>query len=216
MEGREPDASSEPGKIADIDGIDAEVGLSLAAGRVPDYLKTLSLFFRRLPAERERLSAYLTEGDTQNFSVLVHGLKSSLRIIGATKTAEAALSLERAAKAGDWPFVAANAGAFLDDLLAMNERYDALFAKEPGGEIREKAGAGFIDAALAKLGDAIDSYDSTLSLAILDDILRFSHDSETETALRNLQTALEGFDFDEAAEVMGDLAPRPDFTRGDH
>lgn len=203
MKGREADASHEFDKIAGIDGINAKAGLCLAAGQVSDYLKTIALFFRRLPAERKKLSVYLTEHDTSNFSILVHGLKSSLRIIGATKTAEAALSLEQAAKADDWAFVTANAGAFFDDLLAMNERYDALFAEKPGdGGAREKADDNFLDAELARLGDAIDAYDSTLSLEILDDILRFSHDSETETALRNLQTALDGFDFDTAMEFI--------------
>ena len=60
--------------------------------------KTLIQFHESIPESLAALEGYLEAGDYENFTIKVHALKSSARLIGATKLSQMALEMEMRGK----------------------------------------------------------------------------------------------------------------------
>jgi HPt (histidine-containing phosphotransfer) domain-containing protein len=78
-----------------------------------------------------------------DYAIIVHGIKSSSRSIGAEALGAAAEALERAAKAGDLDFIRENHGAFIqaaDSLLnELNAEINRAAAENPNPRKPEPA-----------------------------------------------------------------------------
>ena len=60
--------------------------------------KTLVQFYESIPESLAALEGYLEAGDYENFTIKVHALKSSARLIGATQLSQMALEMEMRGK----------------------------------------------------------------------------------------------------------------------
>lgn len=82
-------------KVIKVTGIDLQKGLDNCGG--PELmLDVLRDFYMSIDDEAEKILHYKTRGDLKNYTILVHGLKSSARAIGAMKLSDLAAMLERA------------------------------------------------------------------------------------------------------------------------
>ena len=82
------------------DIIDLQIGLE-NSGSEDAYLALLKLMYESSDVYINELDAFYAAMDLKNYTVKVHALKSSTRIIGAVGAGEKAQFLEYAAKAGD-------------------------------------------------------------------------------------------------------------------
>ena len=64
------------------------------------YVETLRIFFDSIPQNLEKIEKYCRECDEKNYTITVHGLKSSAKIIGARELSEEAERLENLSHAG--------------------------------------------------------------------------------------------------------------------
>lgn len=71
-------------------------------------------FVNEYPGTAEAIRNYLEAGDIKNYTVMVHGLKSSARYVGAMLLSEEARSLEEYGKAGDWKSIEEHTDKFLE------------------------------------------------------------------------------------------------------
>ena len=68
--------------------------------------------------------------DWKNYTIKVHAIKSSARIIGATEFGEEAQRLENAGKSDDTEYIRQHHKAFIDELLSFKEPLSKVFAEE--------------------------------------------------------------------------------------
>ena len=80
-------------------GVDSKVGISHCGSRAT-YLEVLRIFIEEGEENISQLQKDLREEDFKNYTIHVHGIKSSLANIGATELSELAREHEYAGKEG--------------------------------------------------------------------------------------------------------------------
>ncbi len=83
-----------------IAGIDGDAAL-LNSGSEEILRTVFKLFLDSIPEKSEELDGLYDTEDWKNYTIKVHALKSSARLIGANELADEAMGLEKAGKAGD-------------------------------------------------------------------------------------------------------------------
>ena len=86
-------------------GIDVDAGIAFAQGDKEFYRDILKEYATEYADHSEKLAGYYEKKDWDNYSVLVHAVKSTSRTIGASELADLALKMENASKDRDLGFV---------------------------------------------------------------------------------------------------------------
>ena len=82
-------------------GILTEDGLRYCDGSEALYRAVLTEFLGSAEEKKQKLRQYYSAGDWENYSILVHSLKSTFRTIGAQALSETAAALEKAGRESD-------------------------------------------------------------------------------------------------------------------
>jgi signal transduction histidine kinase/DNA-binding response OmpR family regulator/HPt (histidine-containing phosphotransfer) domain-containing protein len=114
-----------------IYGLDLEKGLERFGGDEESYTDVLNSYALNTPALLDKAIECAAEERLPDYAIIVHGIKSSSRSIGAEMLGTKAEALEHAAKAGNIAFVILNNDAFIQaaqkliaDLYAMQSDID--------------------------------------------------------------------------------------------
>ena len=156
-----------PGIIADMKQIDGKAGLA-NCGSMEGYRSVLSVFCRTAASKADEIEMLYKNGDIRNYTIKVHALKSSARIIGAGELSGLALKLEEAGKRADMEYISSNT----DRLLDMYREFDL-----------ELTGADNTDEELPELsGEALrEAYQTMIEIAgsmdfgLMDNMLKETH-----------------------------------------
>jgi HPt (histidine-containing phosphotransfer) domain-containing protein len=115
----------------EIPGLNADSGLELCDGNLKIYLSALRLYISNIPATLEKVRN-VSEKTLRDYTISVHGIKSTSEIIGAEEVRKTAKELEAMGKAGDLTGIQARNDAFIkntENLVAgiksWLEKYDA-------------------------------------------------------------------------------------------
>lgn len=95
-------------------GIDVDAGIELL-GDIEMYNDTLNDFMEEQENRMNNIEKYKSDGDMENYSILVHALKGDSKYLGFTKLAE--LALNHQLKSQD------------NDLDYINDHYDELITE---------------------------------------------------------------------------------------
>jgi CheY-like chemotaxis protein len=98
--------------------IDIKTGISNNGGE-EDYLEMLKIFYNFADSNLEELNSYFNVEDFSNYTVKVHALKSSARIIGAIMLGNDAQRLEDAGKAQNYDQIRTLHEYFVKEFLAV-------------------------------------------------------------------------------------------------
>ena len=96
----------------EINGLNVKKSIEYFGGDTGSFIDVLKSYVMNTPPLLERIQTINRE-DMDNYKVIVHGIKSSSRSIGAEKTGSQAEALEHAAATGDFEFVSGNNGDFV-------------------------------------------------------------------------------------------------------
>ena len=94
IHGKEKDMAIE------IPGLDTNKGLELCDGDMKTYISTLSLYISNIPQALDRMRN-VSEETLRNYTISVHGVKSTSEVVGAEEARKTARELEAMGKAGD-------------------------------------------------------------------------------------------------------------------
>ena len=112
------EATAIPNWLYDIPEIDVEQGVK--NGGSPDgYLSILTVFYRTAGAKADELEQLYTDNNIKDYTIKVHALKSSARIIGATALSDLARQLEDAGNQGNEAFLSAHTGELLTQYRSL-------------------------------------------------------------------------------------------------
>jgi len=108
-----------------IPGLNVSKGLERFSGDTESYLQVLHSYAVNTRPMLETLQGVNRE-NLAGYAIVVHGIKGSSLSIGADVVGDKAEALEKAAKAGDMDFVAANNAALMDSVDALIRGLDEL------------------------------------------------------------------------------------------
>ncbi|MBR5115589.1 MAG: DegV family EDD domain-containing protein [Lachnospiraceae bacterium] len=117
-----------------IPGINVEQGIQFS-GSEESYFEILKMFYEAIGEKSDEIERLYAGEDWENYTIKVHALKSSARIVGAEDLADAALGLEKAGKEGDLSYIREHHAGVMKDYLGYAELWRPVFEQaDPAAE----------------------------------------------------------------------------------
>jgi len=88
-----------------LDILDISAGIENSAEDKSFYIEVLQLYLEDAKDWYQQLDEFLKDGDMKNYAIIIHALKSNLRLAGANSVSETAYQLELHSKDGDLEYV---------------------------------------------------------------------------------------------------------------
>lgn len=186
--------------LKETEGIDVDEGIGNSGG-VSNYLYSLRMFLDTIDGNAKVISDALESGNIRLYTIKVHALKSSARIIGAMELSQRCADLEEAGNKEDTGFIGKNNGPML-------KLYDSY--KEKLGRMDEKAGSEDLEMideeeladAYEALGEFIPQMDYDAVEMILDRLSEHALPAEDDKKVKELRKLLKVFDWDNMAALL--------------
>ena len=178
--------------------IDAAEGLRNNAD--PEmYLSMLEIFYRSIREKSDEIRSFYEAEDWDNYTIKVHALKSSARIIGAMELNHLAQELEDAGKAEDTDKIHGKTEKFLSMYEAFLETI-APIAPEPSEEEaedeREAVDPAMLADAYASLKEFAEAEDYDLAEMVLNSMKEFRLPPEDDEKMKELEKKLYALDWE--------------------
>jgi HPt (histidine-containing phosphotransfer) domain-containing protein len=113
-----------------ISGIDIKKGLALYDDEEDIYLIVLKSYATNTPAVLDKIRS-VSQETLADYTISVHGIKGTSANVGAVKLQEAALELEKMAKAGNLDGILAKNEGFIKDVENVIKNIQTWLAENP-------------------------------------------------------------------------------------
>ena len=188
-------------KILDHKGIDALAGIK-NAGSQEAYVSLLEIFRKDISGKAEVLDRLFREGNLKDYTIRVHSLKSSARIIGATSLGDMAQNLETAGKAGDEAYIRAHHEEFMDAYTGFEKILAGITKDRDEQQDKPIVEADMMERAFVEIRAAADDMDSDRLSVIFGELDAFSIPKESEELYTRLRSASDQFDYEGIIKML--------------
>ena len=184
--------SALPKWIDEIPEIDKASAIA-NCGSADSFMSVLTVFHKTAKDKADEIEELYNKHDTENYTIKVHALKSSARIIGASKLSEMAKKLEDAGKSGDNDFIRDNTDALLERYRDLDSKLFVLDEKADG---LPKLSGQMRDEAFRTIGEVAHSMDYGMMESVLKNIRGYELSDEDEETVKKIEERLMQLDFD--------------------
>lgn len=194
-------------RLKELKELDPKSVLSRLKGMTDVYRQSLDIARQRLPGAIERLEAFLGKSDMKNFTVEVHGLKSSLANIGATALSDRARELEAYAKKGDAAFCGRHLPGFSAELKDFHHGLQKILLEESLTE-KDRKKTGFLEdlkKKLTSLRSFLIPFFDVEAVDIVREVLEFDYGHELNRKLQELMSCILEFDPESAVALIEEM-----------
>lgn len=84
----------------------------------------IKIFVSTIDESAKKLEEYRSTSDIKNYTIKVHGLKSTARLIGEMSISKKAEALEKAGNAGDWDYINKHHDELIQEYLSIRNTYE--------------------------------------------------------------------------------------------
>ena len=173
------------------------------SGSVSSYFTLLKLFYDSAMEKLAETQGLFEAEDWENYTIKVHALKSSLRIIGAMSLGEEAQALENAGKAGDLDYIRENREPLI---ASCRELYENLteFCKAAEDEETEKPEADeeVIKSCYKQIAEGAEAMDFDILEEAFDRLSGYRLPAEEAARYEELKNAYEQFDYEGLLTIL--------------
>ncbi len=181
--------------ILDESAIDTKVGIK-NAGSPASYMTLLKIFHDSIEERSDEISRYYSQGDIKNYTIKVHALKSSAKIIGAKAFSEEAQKLENAGKMGDMDYINVNHVPFMEEYKKYKELLAYLFKSMDEGVDRPPADEAQMLRAFDEIREAAEEMDCDRLETAFSDLSGYSIPEEYKEKYNMLKECSDNFDYE--------------------
>ena len=181
--------------------VDVEAGIK-RNGTVDAYLMILRMFYGSIDEKHRELDSSCSSGDFKNYTIKVHALKSSARIIGADEFAEKAQKLEDAGKRGDTAFIKENNADFLKEYESFIKPLSRVFKENEEDTDRTVADQELMAKAFEELRAAADEMDCDRLEAVFKKMEKYRIPAEHVKLWGDLKKASDNYDYEEVLALL--------------
>ncbi|MBQ7724271.1 MAG: response regulator [Lachnospiraceae bacterium] len=206
-EGSEGEAAGELDPILEplinFDGIDVNVGI-MNSGSADDYLPLLRIFYETMDEKAEEIQNYLDDNDIKDYTIKVHALKSSARLIGAVEFGEKAQILENAGKKEDLDYIGKNHKPFMEEFAGFKIPLSQIFDKlaEEQDANKPEADEGLMSEVFNEIKAAAEDMDCDLLQGIFTEMEEYKIPDDKAELFKKLSSASQRFDYDAIIELL--------------
>ncbi len=191
--------------IYDVKEITVDDGIANSGG-VLSYIFSLNLFYETIDGNAEVIEKAYNEGDIRLYTVKVHALKSSARIIGAGELSLLAEKLEEAGNKQNMDFINKYTEKLLYDYRAFKEIFAKLQkAPETNGDNKPVIGDEEIKEAYEALKELIGQMDYDGVEMVIDQLDDYTLPKEDADRIDKFRKMLKVFDWDNMEELIKEI-----------
>ncbi len=189
--------------IYEASGISADEGIKNSGG-IENYIFALNLFLDTIDGNLKVIRDAYDNGNIRLYTIKVHALKSSARIIGALDFAGFAARLEDAGNRQDADYIDENNAAFLAEYEEFKNILSALKQAEEDAD-KELIESDELSDAYEALKDCISQMDYDAVEMILNQVFEYRLNEEDENRLGKIKGMLKVLDWDGMEEVIKEI-----------
>ncbi len=186
-------------------GLDTGAGISYT-GNTEKYVSAVQRFYKNYEKNRAKVEEYFTAKDYESYMITVHALKSNAKMIGAAVLSDSFETLENAAREQETAAIEELTPTVLKDYAALIEKL------KPIGEIEDVKAADEITGVEAKktvaeLLAALDDFDDEKAKKLTGVLSGYPFRLTQAAKLKEAAAFIEDFMYDEAADIIRQIAP---------
>ncbi len=189
--------------VEGVDGISVEEGIKNSGG-ISGFINSLHMFRDTIEANAGVIVDALKQDDIRLYTIKIHALKTSARIVGATRLSALAEKLEEAGNRNNMEFIRENAAKFLADYRAFFEKLGRLEKKEDE-EKKEPIPEDELKDAYEALKELIPQMDYDSVEMIIDQLGEYRLPEEDGERIKKLSAMLKMFKWEEMEELIADV-----------
>ncbi len=206
-------AAEETSWMDRLGDLDTETGLK-NCGSEDGYLSVLKIYYDGLKKKADDIQTTYDTGDWENYTIQVHSLKSSSRVIGAAELGEMAAELEKAGNEQDLALIREKTAPLLERFRALGVVLSDIFeadakdiienarTEEKTAPEKPKISPAIQKDAYEMMKDFAKLFDYDNMLYILDSLKEYQLDPADEEIVREIRKNTEEFKWEQILEIL--------------
>ncbi len=187
-----------PEWLLQCEGIDAGKGVENCGG-TEEYMSVLNGFHSAIKDVADEIETYYNNDDIRNYTIKVHALKSSARIIGAGDLSEKARLLEEAGNDNNIDYIKANTAELLKSYRSYDRILSAVSEKSADRpDIPEE----MLADAYGGLSEFTEIQDYELARMVVDSLKEYRLPEADEERFKRISSKLAQMDWDGIREIL--------------
>ena len=185
-----------------VEGLSLEDGIK-NNGSITTYMEVIKTYHKGLAAQLDKIEALFEAGNIKDYTIKVHALKSSSRIIGALEVADLAEALE---KAGDEEYIAKiiqDTPVLMKKARLLCRDLDQIFEEKRVEQDLIPMDEGTWGDAMMTICELIGAYDHKSIRQVLEALGGYSLDEEKQKLYDGLKEAAAGPDWERLQKLLG-------------
>lgn len=192
--------------LREIPEIDVDAGIA-TAGDIETYLVVCKSFYETASEKIQMIKDYYDGMDIKNYTIQVHALKSSARLIGANDLSEKALALEMAGKENNVNTIIENTNQTLNIYENIFNQMRGLYENEKNNQLEEDTDKKLIsqeelDEAYEALKELIPQMEYDAIEMLFEELDSFKLPDKDAGIFADLKKALKVFDWDKMEQII--------------
>jgi signal transduction histidine kinase/CheY-like chemotaxis protein/HPt (histidine-containing phosphotransfer) domain-containing protein len=170
-----------------------------------DLLSIICDFAGLIETKSAQIEAYARDGDVNGYTVEVHALKSSSRLIGATKLSDLAARLERCGHENDLDAIRRMTPQLLSQYRAYSEKLRPAVEARAGGVKNVEISAASLSEELAKLRLMLKDFDLDGAEVWSDNAAGYKLEGTLAEKMKLLRTSIQMIDYLGAIKLVDEM-----------
>ena len=183
------------------DWIDLSLGIK-NSGDVDAYLPLLKIFYESLDEKADEIEGFFSEENWKDYTIKVHALKSSARLIGAAAFGEEAQLLENAGKAADIDYIRVHHADFMTKCRSFKEPLAEVFVENETEEEKPEADAERMEGVFEEIRSAAEDMDGDRLEDIVAEMEAYRIPKAQEALYRKLKEAAAQLNYEEILSLL--------------
>jgi signal transduction histidine kinase/FixJ family two-component response regulator/HPt (histidine-containing phosphotransfer) domain-containing protein len=194
-------AKAEKEKFAALKGINVDDALKYTGGA--DVLEaTLQEFYKNIEKNSDRIQEFVVEEDWRNYTILVHALKSSARLIGADKLSDDAKYLEKCGDDENVSEIIKKTPPLLELYRSYKENLAPLCAQSEDDSNKEEMPLEQYAEAVSNIKECIEAFDFDTADQIIAMMKDYKIPEEKKAHFAELAEAISEVDRDKILKIV--------------
>ena len=187
-----------------IEGIDGKAAVK-NSGSEASFKTVLQIFYDSIEMKSSEIEGYYQSGDLNNYTIRVHALKSSARLVGALALGDDAERMESAGKTEDLDYIRAHHDELMQEYRSYREKLGTVCGKDSAGskeDTRPVADRPIMEAFYDMLNEAAEAMDTDALEQSFLEMKDYRIPKEDEDLFKQLEEAFKSFDYGKLQTVL--------------
>ncbi|MCR5310162.1 MAG: response regulator [Lachnospiraceae bacterium] len=189
--------------LEDVEGIDVSEGIKNSGG-ASSFMYSLNMFLDTLSENYKTIEDAYNSGDIRLYTVKVHALKSSARIIGATEFSAFCQSLEDAGNNKDMDYINANTAKLLSEYKGFGEKLKGIKKEESDDSGKPPVPGDMLSDAYVALKEFVPMMDYDAVEMVLSQLKEYRLPDADKEKLSSLESLLKVFDWEAMEKALSE------------